>query len=891
MILNEQGKEEFLNSNFHPFFDIQLSVDITEENVEQFVNYVLPISKIDETYAITTDMRDYFNEDYSNVIFTSTDEEHIYRYECYRDVYFIRLHPFEKSIRMHILPKRYDASNTKTDTAFLIFKDNKQTIDENNFSCTPEYERHDEEYKVNLYYKEDTKKTSNGMYKFNIKEQAKNFRNLQINAGYSYNDTNPTSPMELKHYTGILDESDEDGIPVAPGEFTEFNLSLMDTNCDNNYSENYNQLSNDKYTLFRGDCWVINNNFESSAAITSTSKSNFTVTGTFRTKNDLVGIIWNSKDILQHSYISYGQKSDYSNVVLEFDYTMNGCMDFSNPNISITVTTNSNEIYYLTMNRFIQGNHVRLDFNNLTLLDGNQYINANGEGVTIHQTTPLDVTDIKSIMFVLIPSNYTIDNAHYTITNNVDFTCSISNITVTNGDICNERVALKPHQYRLCEGYDDFYHLNPYRICREMRKLGYVDWVDLYIGASHYYEKHGTVDDLIDIADFNHIRTEKMTLDKTTPLNKAFTAWLNCYARECKNNDVEHLIVSVSMENLQCPTEWRQVDCNNNYAITGWIPSTFFYSPCHSEVLTYMQSVSEACLDIVVANNLPPILQMGEAWWWWNENDKPNQPPCFYDNATKTAYHTQFGTDIPEYSTSWVENYDETFAAWLNEQLCNYSDGLRSVVKAAKYNNGCYMALFFPPSVTDTDRVPSLITDVNYISNAYSTSKLDILEIEDYDWVTGNSPHHSEAYTIGTDLGFEKTKLHYYGGFVQYEEDANEFWPLIDQAIDDAIDQNFAEVFVWAGPQIRRDNRFFGYDDVYTNISKQQVLVNHEIQWPTDMIPYRDGESNHVPGFNNPHKINTLYHKTIKYFNGDIYIEENNKYLIQLWTEQRSNNG
>ncbi|MGN0175210.1 MAG: hypothetical protein ACI388_03250 [Methanobrevibacter sp.] len=292
-------------------------------------------------------------------------------------------------------------------------------------------------------------------------------------------------------------------------------------------------------------------------------------------------------------------------------------------------------------------------------------------------------------------------------------------------------------------------------------------------------------------------------------MNKAFIAWLDCYSRELKANGTDKLIISVSMENLQCPTSWRQKTCNGDYAITGWVPSTFFYSPCNGEVISYMQSVSESCLDIVVANGLQPILQMGEAWWWWNELEE-NQPPCFYDDATRSRYYNEFGVNIPEYNNSWT-TYDKKVTSWLNQQLVKYSDKLREVVKGPKYNNGLYMALFFPPSVTDTDRVPQMITEVNYIKGAYSPSKLDILQIEDYDWVTGESLHHNEAYNIGQQLGFTEEKLHYFGGFVQYPEDAPKLWKLISKSMETAINKNFKEVFVWAGSQIRRDDKFIGH--------------------------------------------------------------------------------
>lgn len=123
-----------------------------------------------------------------------------------------------------------------------------------------------------------------------------------------------------------------------------------------------------KYYLFRGDCWTINNNFESSASITSDTVNDLTITGVFRTQSDCVGLYWNSQDIINHPYISYGNRSNYTDVVLEFDYKMTGCMDFSNT--VITIEANTGETYYLSMNRFVKNNHLKLDFNKLTLIAG-----------------------------------------------------------------------------------------------------------------------------------------------------------------------------------------------------------------------------------------------------------------------------------------------------------------------------------------------------------------------------------------------------------------------------------------------------------------------------------------------------------------------------------------
>ena len=581
-----------------------------------------------------------------------------------------------------------------------------------------------------------------------------------------------------------------------------------------------------KYYMFRGDCWTINNNFESSAAITSENSDEFSVTGTFRTENDIVGVYWNSKDPIQHPYISYGNASDYSDVILEFDYEMTGCMDFSSNSVNIVIASNNGETYFLAMNRFTEGNHVTLDFNNLTLLGGNSYFDKNGQQVNVLDETRLNVSNLKYVMLEILPSNFCENNVQYTIMPNTDFTCRISNISVRNGEISNEQPSLAPHQYRICEGYDDICNLNPMRIAKEMRKLGYSEWVDLYIGASYFYEKSGTAGDLITDLNFNHNRTEKMVLDKDEPLNFAFRAWLDCYARELKRNGVDNLIISVSMENLQCPQNWRQMDSSGNFAMTGWAPSTFLVSPCHDDVIPYMQRVSEACLDIVSNNGFKPILQMGETWWWWGENNSSDTVPYFYDASTKAKYLFEYGSDLPVYSSVDSE-YDKSSIDWLNQQLCQYSEALRQTVKSDRYDGGIYMALLFTLSVVDADSVPLMMIDANYLKNAYSPDKLDILQIEDYDWVINENPHHNDSYNIGQDLGFSFDRLHYFGGFVQNPEDAEKYWGLIEKSMDDAIERGFKEVFVWAGSQVRRDNKIIGHDEeeLLENLSPTAVTA------------------------------------------------------------------
>lgn len=227
MLLTNEGKKEFLKSNFHPYFDISLSTNIKEENINGFVNITIPLEKLNEFNDMEA-LSFLFNEEYNNVIFTS-DDNSIFKYEIYQDVYFIRMEPFSSVLRMHIIPKKYDASDTQSNTPILFFKERKETIDENVFSCTEQYERKEDGAPINLYYTEEEKESSNGIYKFDIKKYTRDFKRIQINSGYSYNNTNPTN--EINHLTGILDESDQNGNTTE--NFNEWNISLMDANYDN----------------------------------------------------------------------------------------------------------------------------------------------------------------------------------------------------------------------------------------------------------------------------------------------------------------------------------------------------------------------------------------------------------------------------------------------------------------------------------------------------------------------------------------------------------------------------------------------------------------------------------------------------------------------------------
>lgn len=572
-----------------------------------------------------------------------------------------------------------------------------------------------------------------------------------------------------------------------------------------------------QYYPFRADLWTVNMNFENSACVTSQTDDELTVYGTFRTTGDITGLYFYSKDVINNTHIKYNDVTTYENITLEFDVETYGqILSLLDSTVmpSLVIKTKNTDmncyVYYSTIHT--SNNHYRLNCNSSFIPDG---IIKNGESI---EPVPIPWDDVEYIMFPLFPTNY--QDGNYTITANKDYTFRMYNITVTGyNSLGTEKEPFTDNNYRLCEGYDDSYYLSPRRLAHEMYKLGYTTWNDLYIGASHFYEKTGTIG--ANARPLTKVNYTVMTADKTAGINRAFSKWLEDYIKWFKYYDTENIIISVSCECLQMPEAWRQVLPDGNYAKTGWTPATYFYAPTNQEARNFVELVSRQCLNIEVAQGVKPILQWGEPWWWWQElypesisidpdhqetnpEKYPGQPPAFYDDTTKAKYLEETGEELPVYATS-SDEYDREVINWLKDQLVNYSNFMRNIVKS--YTDGLYTALYFPPSIVDVGRVPPMMREVNFPAEAWNDGQLDFIQIEDYDWVITDNKAHNQIYDFAkSKFGISYKDTHYFGGYVQYPKNAQREWALIISAMEEAVKQGIGEVYVWAGTQVRRDN-------------------------------------------------------------------------------------
>lgn len=626
-----------------------------------------------------------------------------------------------------------------------------------------------------------------------------------------------------------------------------------------------------EYYRFRGDLFQVNYNFEQSAALISEVDNKIEVAGVFRTSQDLSALIWTSEDHIKNKYISYPTNYDYSGVKLSFKANFSGYVqDYSNikSEQSLTIVKNNGENLYAALgfcsttspgstqitwtgaNQYLGQKWLKWGSINATwtkdgkigtCIEKRDYMVDYVRGVISvcpESTVPYDAivkisyeysnfdkyiidfdnlkttlspytaetiepTDIEKIFFSFIPNNYNPNAEKRANANEEEYSVVFSDITVINGNLEAENPEMSLNGYSIAEDYDSVYNYCPRRLAREMRKLGYSGIVDLYIGASHFYCKGAPANSIIE-------GYTDMFLDPSKGINIAFSKWLESYCKNIYLNDVEDIVISVSLENLQMPKEWRQKLYNGQDGETGWQPPTNFYSLTNMDVRNYIRNISNECLEIVDTTGLNKIFQFGEPWWWCQQFEGgnvnvpiPASPLAVYDSTTQAKFKVDMGYEMPIYSSS-IFTMDETstqVANWLNEQLQDYSNFMKSIAEA---NGAKFAVLYYPPS-TLSDNTPEFVKAVNTPFNAWNNNQLDYLELEDYGWVTSNSPQHQEVYQFGQQtLGYPTSKQQYFAGYLDNPSDAAEEWRLIFEAAQEAKEKGFANVFIWSGTQLRQ---------------------------------------------------------------------------------------
>lgn len=512
--------------------------------------------------------------------------------------------------------------------------------------------------------------------------------------------------------------------------------------------------------------------------VTDTDGHGLTVEAEFLRNGDLVGLIFDSEDRHAHPAHRRETSRDYSGTRLQFRWQAEGSASLDavdGPTLTIEGRTQSGDprTWYVRLWNYASGGGhdavITLDFDDM---DGGFNLPEDADRV--------DPRDIDRLFISIIPPDY--------VAGSQDVRPFPAAVTVRASEIrCDGRgsvlrlndAVVPEHGFRIATAYDDMYHLPPARIAEAIERLGYRGVINHYIGMSHYFALDGGG-----------------RLDAGRPFNSAALAWHRNFARAVKERG-HGLIWSLSYEILDmfCPDGWKQRTYDGNPALTGYDPPSTLVSPANTAAITFLTSVAEALVQISNEEGLVPRIQIGEPWWWV----MPNGQACLYDAAAVAA----FGGN-PVVISDVKDALSPEQIALLDQAGTVLAESTAAIAAAAKAANASTetLLLAYLPSILDP-AAPEL-----YRANlpiGWARPAFDILQLEDYEWVTSGRGGLSSALgQVEARLGYPTAEQHYLAGFVATAAERND-WAKIIKAAEASRRRGVAEVFLWALPQVLRD--------------------------------------------------------------------------------------
>lgn len=536
--------------------------------------------------------------------------------------------------------------------------------------------------------------------------------------------------------------------------------------------------------------WTVNFPRPMMAGVTTPAPDALRVDAVFYNQNDLAGLIWDAVDTLDHSLLAYETSHDFRGNILSFQWQSAGVLALdavNGPTLTIEGrdASGASQTWFVRLWNYAVGTNtsavIRLDFDALV------------GGWAISGGTPIYTGDIDRMFISLVPVGYSTVAAPLAMP--VEAWVTLTGMTTEGAGSVLEAgdVLVPPHRLSIATGYDDAYNQTPARLLRNAFALGYRGDINHYVGMSHYPR-------LVANSGGWYVSLAGGVL------NVATVAWHSDFAAKAKALGYG-LILSLSYELLDqyCWGDWKQRTADGAPAQTGYTPPSTLLSPSHIGAMGYLQAAAEAFVGIAVAAGLAPKFQVGEPWWWV----MPDGHICLYDAASRTALGGA-PVAIANVRSAALSADQKALLDAAGALLASSSATLVAAVKA-KYPGTITHLLTFLPTNLDL-AAPDLIRA--NIPLGWATPAFDVLQLEDYDWVTaGNTAASAAGAALVTQrLGYPKSAQHYFSGFVADANAALTQWPLIEAAAQAAQARGVKATFVWALPQITRDG-FTHFDE------------------------------------------------------------------------------
>jgi uncharacterized protein (TIGR02217 family) len=533
---------------------------------------------------------------------------------------------------------------------------------------------------------------------------------------------------------------------------------------------------------FTPSLWTVNFPRPMMAAVTTTGPDALRVDLSFCGSGDLAGLIWASADAIDHPLIACETARDYRTCILRFRWRSGGVKPLDalhGPTLTIEGrdAAGAARSWYVRLWNYAQGDpedaEILLDFGALSggfLLPG--------------EADPLWAGDIDRMFVSLVAPGYDAGDTAFAapVEGWVELTgiaCDGSGSVIGTGD-----AMLPEHGLSIATGYDDCFNQTPERVLRAIMALGYRGAINHYVGMSHYPRlARAGADWLATLAG--------------GALSGPCAAWHRDFAARARALGFD-IIWSLSYELLDahCPAGWKQRAENGDPALTGWSPPSALLSPAHAGAMAYLEAVARAFVGIGRDAGLSPRFQVGEPWWWITGDGRI----CLYDDAARAALGGA-PVSIPDMRAALGPAQTALLDA-AGAVLAASTAALCAAVREEAPGTLTHL-LAYLPTVLDPDTPEARRANLPV---GWAKPAFDVLQLEDYDWVTQGRSARTEAGVAAATarLGYPVGEQHYLAGFVPDAEEDGQ-WARIAAAAEASVARGTEATFVWALPQVCRD--------------------------------------------------------------------------------------
>ena len=529
--------------------------------------------------------------------------------------------------------------------------------------------------------------------------------------------------------------------------------------------------------------WTVNFPRPAMASVMTTGPDSLRVDVELHHAGELVGLIWDSADTLDHPLLAYATDRDYRFTTLSFRWQSGGVIALDQVN-GPTLTIEGRDaaglprVWYVRLWNYAAGTptdaRITLPFSSL----------ESGFGLP---GEPIFAGDIDRMFISLVAPDFVAGStAPLAARFNGSVTMSEIRADGARAMIALGDVLVPPHGERMATAYDDAYNQTPARLLRVVAGLGYREDIVHYVGMSHFMRLAPQPDTSLKAATSGELCTPA-------------SLWhANFFA--LAQADGFEVIASLSYElfDSYCPESWKQRTASGAPALTGWVPPSTLLSPASTAAQGWLAGAANAFVALLKQAAQPVRFQIGEPWWWVT----PAREICLYDDAAKAA----FGGNPPVIADI-AAPLNAAATALLDAAgvlLAQSTAALTAAVRAAAQGPSEVLLLAFTPTILD------LATPELYRANlptGWARPAFDRLQLEDYDWLTaGADAARRAAYAfVDARLGYPLADQDYLAGFVLDPADAESFWARIDAGIDEAAARGVTRRYVWALPQVNRD--------------------------------------------------------------------------------------